>query len=51
MNVPWCARVIILVAKILMIKINPNEFLILKTQNDTCPQSSFLIFKHVSYFD
>jgi len=46
-------RVIILVAKTLMIKINPMNFLFWKQKklnNDTCPQASCLIFKHVSYF-
>jgi len=37
-----------------MIKINPMNFLFENTKNlnnDTCPQASCLIFKHVSYFD
>jgi hypothetical protein len=46
-------RVIILMAKTLMIEINPMNFLFWKNNNnnDTCPQASCVIFKHVSCFD
>jgi len=54
MNVPWCATCHHSSGKNLMIKINPMNFWFWKhkkNKNDTCPQASCLIFKHVSYFD